>query len=303
MEKCNSLTRLAPAKINLFLHIIEKLPTGFHKLQSLFAFVDYGDFVSVSKGNTTSFSITGPFANSLLVADSAPNIILKAVDWFYTYFKLQKPDLQINLQKNLPIASGIGGGSTDAAAVLSLLLDLENIPLSEEAHNLFIINSGVLGADVPVCLYHQLDLGSLFWLDGSGKEELPLSVSIKNPQNLFGILINPLKSISTAQAFSGISTYSPLLSPQTQFNNTSDFFIFLKNQQNDFELSSGKVVPEINKILKQMRAKPGCQLAQLSGSGATCFALFTEKQTAEKALQSLKNDFPNYWAILTSLKK
>lgn len=285
-----------------------KIPDGFHVLQTLFAFLDYGDVLDISvalPGESSTFHLTGPFAASLekdLAQETSSPLILKAIDWFHAYFSIENNPLRISLEKNIPIAAGMGGGSADAAAVLTLLLRLKTIELSPEKKMRFISDSGVLGADVPVCLANQLGVGRLFLLEGSGKTECPLSISHSFLDNATIVLCNPLQPISTSAAFKGLTNFSERIEIPSSFADDVAWWSFLTLQKNDFEIPSGEQVPDIQKILHIFRQNPACILAQLSGTGATCWAIFIHKDEAVTALETIQIQRPDWWFAITSLQ-
>lgn len=284
------------------------MPDGFHALQSLFAFLNYGDMLHISAvlpGELSAFHLTGPFAARLkkdLDQEASSPLILKTIDWFHTYFSIENTPLHIHLEKNIPIAAGMGGGSADAAAILTLLLRLKEIELPLEKKMKFICDSGVLGADVPVCLANQMGLGRLFLLEGSGKTECPQPIKHSFLDNTTIILCNPLQPISTGAAFKGLENFSASVQIPPLFTDNSAWWSFLKHQKNDFEIPSGEQVPDIQKILHIFRQNPACILAHLSGTGATCWAMFMKKDDAIKTFEMMHTQHPEWWFAITSLQ-
>jgi 4-diphosphocytidyl-2-C-methyl-D-erythritol kinase len=180
------LTVFAPAKINLCLHVGDKRADGFHELESLVAFVDAGDVLQFERADDLSLTIEGPFADGLSIGDD--NLVLKAAQLLSARTK-SNPGARIALQKNLPVASGIGGGSADAAATLRGLVDLWGLNLS--ASELHLI-AAELGSDVPVCIE-----SAPAWMEGRGERVTPIS----GLPDCWLLLINPGISVSTAEVF------------------------------------------------------------------------------------------------------
>jgi 4-diphosphocytidyl-2-C-methyl-D-erythritol kinase len=282
----------APAKVNLMLHVVGRMADGYHHLQSLVAFVPIGDQVTVKKSHALRVTADGPFAQQLPLEDS--NIITAAAHWLAKmYPSIDQAD--IHLTKKLPVSSGIGGGSSDAAATIAALLDLDGISLSREEQQRLILASGMLGADVPLCLAHQFGHGSLMWIDGSGRESLPVYFNHHVPGIM--VLVNPGKPISTQTIFQQITP------PYTSFQAcppflTIDILTYLKAQKNDLMEPAMHQEPIIGEIIKILQASPGCTLARMSGSGATCFGLFGKTQQALASLGRIKKHLPQAWGIL-----
>lgn len=309
MEICNRampmglnsfIRKQSPAKINLFLHVIEKWPSGFHRLQSIFSFIPVGDYVEITPSPHFSFNVSGPFSEHLLSSSGVykNNLVLKAVDFFSDFsskYKIFIPSFSVQLEKNIPLSSGLGGGSSNAATIISLLCDSFLPPLSEPEKWKLVKESGILGADVPVCLAHQLGLGNFFWLDGSGNEGelIPILPNLFSFKKISCVLVNPLKSVSTGTAFSNIQNFSaPII---------CDFSYVLENltdYHNDFEPSVSQSIPEILDILNVLESFSPL-LTRMSGSGATCFALFSNPQNATCCFEKIKRSFPNFWHALS----
>jgi len=290
------VTRLAPAKINLMLHVVGRLPDGYHHLQSLVTFVPFGDIITVAKADTSRLTLDGPFANEALL--TADNSMVKAAQWLKERFPIIK-QVHLHLTKNLPVASGMGGGSSDAAAAIAALLKSHEIFLSFPEENELILASGALGADVPMCLAHQLGRGDLLWIDSSGREVLPVSVQM----SLLGaiVLINPLVPISTPIVFKGV--HPPYTSPQN-FKDVlakdfqGDLLRYLQNQRND--LMEPAIIQEskIQEMISMLQGLPRCLLVRMSGSGATCFGVFEDGTAAKAAYAAALNK--KYWTHMVA---
>jgi len=272
------LSITAPAKINLFLHITGKRDDGYHMLESLITFANIGDAITVSEGTSYNLEVTGPFAESLQGQD---NLITKAVKSI-CQISNQPDNFEIQLTKNLPVAAGIGGGSADAAAVVYALLQYFKSTMPD---NFIAHLCEELGADVPVCYQ-----SATAFVSGIGEQ-----IAIKpEPQGLHAILVNPGKALSTAEVFGNFKgNFSPP-AKCPDFKNTKDLITFLKAQKNDLQEAAIQIMPEIKDILEALNGH-GAELSCLSGSGATCFGLFTDKEELESAYITMKNTYPNMW--------
>jgi 4-diphosphocytidyl-2-C-methyl-D-erythritol kinase len=265
----------------LGLHVTAKLETGYHHLQSVITFVqDIHDILEITTSSGISLEITGPFSKNL--QKNQNNSVVQAAQWFSSYFDRPIP-YHVRLVKNLPIASGIGGGSSDAAAIIAALLCQENISLKAEDQQSLILASGELGADVPVCLAYQLGMGKTFWIEGTGAQELPFPLEMQEDFSL--VLVNSLKAVSTPEVFRLLkSPYTIPLSKQKKVD-----LPFIQSMKNDLETPATLLCPEIQECLAALRQQPGCLMAQLSGSGATCWGLFQSKQEAYQASLNLNS--------------
>ncbi len=258
----------APAKINLFLHVGEKRRDGFHALESLAVFVDVGDELTFQTANDLSLSIEGPFAGDL--GADADNLVLRAA-------RSLNAKARIVLTKNLPVASGIGGGSADAAAALRGLNEL----CSFGRHDLGQI-AATLGSDVPVCVASRAA-----WMEGRGE--------ILTPAELPGmalVLVNPGVAVSTAEVFRKLQKRSGLT---IRVASQIDMMQFLGTTSNDLEAPAREIQPVIGDVLEALQTLPDVLLARMSGSGATCFAIFGSEASAVRAAQTLVAARPEWW--------
>lgn len=274
-----TLRLIAPAKLNLTLRVGPPLSDGRHPLDSLVAFTNHlGDTLEIGAGDGLKLSIDGPFGNRLVSRED--NLVLKAAKALAGH--LGKPaDATLTLTKNLPIASGIGGGSADAAAALIGLNDLWRGGLSRQ--DLAQIAAS-LGADVPACV-----VGKSLRMTGTG--EITHEVG---PLPRFGIiLVNPMIPCPTGPVYKQFDTHN---TAQDLFIDTlpplamqNDVLSFLKQTPNDLERAASELVPEIARVLTALRASPNCLLARMSGSGATCFGLYAGHGDAVAAAADIKN--------------
>lgn len=287
----NSAAKLrvvAPAKLNLFLHAGERRPDGFHDLQSLIVFADVGDELEISRSAELSLSVSGQFAHALPESDN--NLVLKAARALRQHGRVNE-GAAIVLKKNLPVASGIGGGSADAAAVLRGLDCLWDLNWSQDRK---LRLAAELGSDVPVCL-----LSRPCWVEGRGEilTELPPMPRIS------AVLVNPGVAVSTAAVFatlnarSGTGRTRPVRAPESLW----DLIGYLGDAGNDLEAPACRLAPVIQEVLNAFDREPGCALAAMSGSGSTCFALFHEHDFARGAASRIAQDHPDWWVSLTRL--
>ncbi len=272
-----TVTRKAPAKINLSLQIVGKREDGYHLLESVVAFTEFGDEIQVIESDKLLLEVIGEFGHSLSSQPQENNLVWKAAVALQRYLP-QPSGAHIILIKNLPIASGIGGGSADAAATINALCELWKLDIPEKKLNEIAL---ALGSDVPVCLY-----GKSAIMRGIGEVIIPTSL----PQQYFITLINPNISLPTAEVFRDF-VYQPQ-------NNTAA----PEQYTNDLEKTAIKKAPIIEKILASLQATEGCISARMSGSGATCFGLYNDKIAAENAKKELQNAYPQAWCISSVIK-
>jgi 4-diphosphocytidyl-2-C-methyl-D-erythritol kinase len=264
------INELARAKINLCLHVTGRRDDGYHLLDSIVAFADIGDRISVAPGDGFSLTINGPFANGLSCDDD--NLVLQAA-------RLYGNDCSgaaVTLTKNLPVASGIGGGSADAAATLRAMSRMTSVPLP--------LDRGLsLGADVPVCLQN-----TSCRMQGIGDVITPLSPF---PQ-FSAVLVCPKVAVATTSVFAALECKqnAPLSYDPTQAIN----YGYISRQRNDLEKVAINTVPEIRECLDVIK-KQGASLARMSGSGATCFGLFETEQVAQQAAKSIAASRAAWW--------
>ncbi len=279
------ITIAAPAKINLFLHVVGRRADGYHLLDSLVAFADYGDVIEVEQSPDISLEITGEYAAKLALCPKENNLVWKAAAAFQKY-SLKPVGAKITLTKNLPVASGIGGGSADAAAAIIALKKLWELDITEQELSKIAVS---LGSDVPVCLY-----GKPAIMRGVGEEITPLVLQ----GNAYIVLINPNLPLDTAEIFrefarGGYNYSAPVLAYGNNWHDYKDEFGF----KNDLELVARAKLPIITEILMEIADTEGCFIARMSGSGATCFGLYNDGIAAQKAAGKLKVKFPQAWCV------
>jgi 4-diphosphocytidyl-2-C-methyl-D-erythritol kinase len=279
-------TGAARAKINLFLHVGDKRADGFHPLQSLVVFPQAGDMLRVEKASTLSLAVDGPFAASL--SGEGDNLVLRAAR------ALGPKDGQgakLTLTKNLPVASGIGGGSADAAAALRTLSALWDLNLAEERLREIAVQ---LGSDIPVCVASQPR-----WMEGRGEILSPVT----SLPHLSMLLVNPGVAVPTKDVFAALKTRSgaDMKLPPGRFGDIADLLRFLDATKNDLEEPAKRIQPVIGEVLTALLALPGALFARMSGSGATCFALFPDDDSCARAGAILSAANTGWWIMPTSV--
>lgn len=288
------LKEFAPAKINLYLHIVGRRDDGYHLLDSLVVFAGVGDIVTVSPAASLSLRLRGPFAHALL--DVPDNIVLRAARLLAKDI-CRVPNVTLTLEKRLPVSAGLGGGSTDAAAALRALARLWNV--DRPAERLLSI-ALALGADVPVCLY-----SAPAQISGVGGSLQPAPAL---PSAWF-LLVNPLRPLATEAVFhaydrdvrrvsSSATAAMPLVDVPRDAISLSQMLATLRN---DLYASAISLEPSIRTVLKVLTALPGCLLARMSGSGATCFGLFADSASAIAAARILKTRRSIWWSAAAPL--
>ncbi|WP_093003720.1 4-(cytidine 5'-diphospho)-2-C-methyl-D-erythritol kinase [Sphingomonas palmae] len=274
------IVETAPAKLNLALHVRRRRDDGYHELDTIFAFARDGDTVTVAPGEA-SLRITGPFANGL--GSGPDNLILRAEGAFKATFGIDASHA-ITLDKHLPIASGIGGGSADAAATLRALARLHGIAAHDE--RLFALAAS-LGADVPACL-----LGHAAF--GRGKGDA--LEKIAGLGDMPALLVNPGVGVSTAAVFARWDRHDRGALPD---GDTLERAI---GGRNDLQLAAEQVAPVIAEVMSVLTQQAGVRLARMSGSGATCFALFETPSLRDTAALAIAAAQPDWWQLATTVQ-
>ena len=267
------MTEIARAKVNLALHVTALRDDGYHLLDSLVTFTEFGDHLDCTAADAFSLQITGPFSKAL--APSASNLVTDAARRF------ARDGVSVTLDKHIPIAAGLGGGSCDAAATLRMLSNFwdEDLPKDEGLS---------LGADVPVCLYQRPAI-----MRGIGEELTPLPDMPAFPI----LLVNPGKAVSTADVFRNLTQKENApLDPVPISASIEDWIAYLAQQRNDLERPACDVLPEISQVLDALSTAP---LARMTGSGATCFALFQTDEARDRLAAEIKARHPNWWVMPT----
>lgn len=277
----------APAKINLFLHVGDKREDGFHDLQSLVVFAEAGDVLRVEPAVDLSLSIEGRFSDGLSAGPD--NLIMRAAQALSAHASGNK-GAHFILEKNLPVASGIGGGSADAAAAMRALVELWGLSLSREE---LLGVAAILGSDVPVCVESKPA-----WMEGRGER---LTDTGPVPSAAM-VLLNPVVPVSTAQIFKNLKSRSGTGQTFAAVPDADHAQIaaYAAQYRNDLEAPARALTPQIDEMLGALSAR-GAALARMSGSGATCFGLFDDDGHAHDAARALSRDHPGWWVVATRI--
>ena len=274
-------TETAFAKLNLALHVRARLPNGYHELETIFAFLQSGDKLTASASDKISLKLSGRFGAQL---SETNNLVLDAAQLMRPLTK-NGCGAALSLQKNLPIASGIGGGSADAAATMRLLNRFWSINLPEAS---LVELAAPLGADVPACISSRTCRAT-----GIGQDLEPIEGDSFTA--VWVVLVNPLVPISTAQVFEAWDGFDRGGIAKGQLLKS---ILAGRNDLQEIAISVSPVIAEIMKFLEDSDAL----LSRMSGSGATCFALFDAKLAAQNMIQELKDKFPHFWTMMDRLK-
>ncbi|GAB5457199.1 MAG: 4-(cytidine 5'-diphospho)-2-C-methyl-D-erythritol kinase [Henriciella sp.] len=290
----NYLTETAPAKINLSLHVGPVKANGRHDLMSLVCFSDanVSDILSAAPASNFSLAVEGPFAAQAGPAKS--NLVLKAARAVNKALDGDAPPLAFRLNKRLPCAAGIGGGSADAAAALRLIARAYG---GERALKAAEIVAPELGGDVLACLR-----GMPGMMSGEGDVYEP----VLNIPTLPTILVNPGTACPTGPVFDAFDQHGagPLEHPRLQASRFQDdsFLTYLQTQTvNNLQAPAISLVPDIGETLQLLETLEGAKLVRMSGSGATCFAIFDDMESAERGAERLKRSRPDWWVRETLL--
>ena len=287
-HEAGALTRFAPAKINLALHVVGRRADGYHLLDSLVAFATSGDRITVEPASEDAFTVSGPYAAGVPV--DAGNLVLRARDALRSRIGSAAFPVRIHLEKNLPIASGIGGGSSDAAATLKALSALWQAELPQA--DLAALGLS-LGADVPMCLHAQPAR-----ITGIGETIAPIGTLPDLP----AVLVNPGVAVSTPAIFKQLTTRdNPPLPPQPDTVAPQAWLDWLRATRNDLQPPAIAVAPVIAEVLRDL-TNTGASFARMSGSGATCFGLFATQAEADAAAAQLLLHHPQWYVQATLLK-
>ncbi|MGV1957892.1 4-(cytidine 5'-diphospho)-2-C-methyl-D-erythritol kinase [Agrobacterium sp. 22-214-1] len=272
----------APAKINLALHVTGQRADGYHLLETLVTFTEAGDTIRIRDADADSFSISGPFGDLLRAGDGGDNLVTRARDLLRDALASTgqpAPPVAIHLEKNLPVASGIGGGSADAAATLRGLLRHWRAGIAPDA---LASTALTLGADVPMCLESRSLIAR-----GIGEDIEPVT----DLPELAMVLANPLKAVSTPEIFRRLQTKT---NPPLPASATIGWMDFLAQSRNDLQPPAQALLPEIGEIIGLL-SQEGAALVRMSGSGATCFGIFHSLEAARKAETSLRKKRPGWY--------
>lgn len=279
-----SLSRLAPAKVNLYLHVARPDARGYHPLRSLVAFADYGDEVRLTPGEGRLF-IDGPFGMGLSTGED--NLVFKAVRRFEAATGIRADRYDFHLTKNLPLASGVGGGSADAGAVLHLLREACAPEVSDDVLSAMAAETG---ADGVMCLWAEASIA-----EGYGERLTPVTVP-----TLPAVLINPGIECPTPAVFKAYDAAEDFAPIETEWSG-GDLIDYLRSTRNDLEPPAIRLTSVIGEVLVALRAHPETRFTRMSGSGATCFALCDTVGDAEALAVKLRAEWPKAWVRACAL--
>ena len=280
----------APAKLNLYLHITGRRADGYHDLDSLVAFAGIGDEIRLEPSPEFQFVLEGPQAALLRHEPVDGNLVVKAAQSLARL--CGKPlDVKLTLVKNLPVASGIGGGSSDAAAALRALA--QHWGLAPDDPRLFTA-AAEHGQDVPVCLKIENN-----YITAEGTIPAPALPRVGV------VLVNPNKALPTPAVYKEFRTggygFSPLARLAVIPRDAAALIVALKARGNDLYAPALRLMPEIGAIIKALEQTDGCLLARMSGSGATCFGFFVDEHEAQHAAIILRSQYPGWWIAASQL--
>ncbi len=277
----------APAKLNLYLHLLGRRADGYHLIDSLVVFAVVGDAVEVAPGDGLSLDVTGPFASAL--AETHDNLVVRAARRLAAVGGVSA-DAAIRLHKALPVAAGLGGGSADAAAALRALAAFWRLRPDENE----LLRLGLeLGADVPACL-----AGRAAFVGGIGEAIEPAP----SLPPVFTVLVNPRTPLATKDVYAAFAgTFSQPARFAGAPRDAQELAAWLTERANDLEAPALRLAPAVGEVLAALAAEPGCLLARMSGSGATCFGLFATAEAASAAAARIAAARPGWWVVSTAL--
>ncbi len=281
------VTWMAPAKVNLYLHVVGRRDDGYHLLDSLIAFAALGDLVTVLPAREIRLGVEGQFAEA--VPTGSDNLVLRAARALAQHAGITD-GAAIILEKQMPTAAGLGGGSADAAAALRALVRLWDVEIGEDA----LAELGLsLGADVPICL-----AGHPAFVGGIGEAITP----VPNLPPTWLVLVNPGVAVSTPAVF---RAREGDFSAPARFDGTAAdapaLAALLAQRHNDLTEPAMSQAPVIGDVLAALTGTPDCLLARMSGSGATCFGLFANEAAARTAARRVALDNPSWWVVSAAL--
>jgi 4-diphosphocytidyl-2-C-methyl-D-erythritol kinase len=277
----------APAKVNLDLRVTGRRPDGYHELDSIVTFAAWADRLTFAPARQLTLELGGPFAAAL--AEGSDNLVVRAARRLAERAG-RSPQVRITLDKRLPVAAGLGGGSADAAATLRGLCRLWRLELSRADLLPLALE---LGADVPVCL-----LSRPARMRGIGERLEPLELS-----ELDLVLARPNQAVPTAEAFAGMGPIRPTSGPDRPIpTDRAGLLAWLGGRGNDLEAPARRLVPAIGDVIEALGSQPGYRLARMSGSGATCFGIFDDAPAAAQAARTLRRTRPDWWVVSTTTR-
>jgi 4-diphosphocytidyl-2-C-methyl-D-erythritol kinase len=279
------VSEAAPAKVNLALHVTGRRPDGYHLIQTLAVFTALGDRIAVEEASADVFHLSGLHSHSL--SANGDNLVIRARDLLREIAGAPCPPVAIALEKNLPVASGLGGGSSDAAATLKALMRHWRLSIPEKRLAEAALS---LGADLPMCLAARPLLAS-----GIGERLTPLPLLPAFDM----VLVNPGVEVATPKVFSALESRDGSPLPQVPATGElTPWLDWLSATRNDLEPAAIRIAPAISETLEALRAA-GAAFARMSGSGATCFGLFEDAAAAQKAAEAIRAPRPGWFVAAT----
>jgi 4-diphosphocytidyl-2-C-methyl-D-erythritol kinase len=287
------ITENAPAKINLYLHVTGKRADGYHELDSLVVFAsapETSDVITMTEATQYGLSITGPEAGLLNHEDPEKNLITKALR---KVAKALGRELQVSvkLMKNLPVASGIGGGSADAGAALRALAKLWQ--LNESAMPVLLQAAKETGADIPACF-----INAPCYFGGVGD----VITKVEGLPKFYLLLVNPHIPLPTVDVFKARKgDFHPAQRFDGMPKSAEELAAGLKQRFNDLEEPAIGLVDAVGGVIDLIASQHGCLLSRMSGSGATCFGIFADDVSARKAAHHIKEQIREYWVAVSAV--
>ena len=266
-------------KINLSLRVLKKLKNGYHSIASLITFCDLYDIISISKinGSKDKINFSGPFKSGI---DVKLNTITKMFDLIRKERLIKNQFFKINVQKNIPHGSGLGGGSSNAASLINYL----NLKISKKKK---LQLASQIGSDVPVCLKRKNT-----FLKNSEKKMF----RFKKRFNLDLLIVYPNLICSTKKIYKNYKNKG-LSRSLLCFTDKKKLIDFFKKEKNDLEKTVIKLYPKINKIINFIKSQNGCYFSRITGSGSACIGIFSNMETANYSKKLIKRKFPKYWCV------
>ena len=287
MGNTDAIRGPAHAKLNLFLHVQEARKDGFHNLESLVAFAELHDVISIEKADRLELLRTGPFATEVDV-EPKQDLIIRAALALGRLAGIE-PKVRISLTKNIPVSAGLGGGSSDAAATIKLLSQYWDISINQT--NIMSLALS-LGADVPACIHGKEAL-----IRGVGDTIIPASLPKKK---LAVVFVKPKESLSTSSVFKFFTgPFVKECSQRLKFTNIGSLAAYLSGKKNSLTSPAEILCSDIKTALAGLKESQGCYLSRLSGSGPTCFGLFLNQKMAHASASKISRDHPNWWVMET----
>ncbi len=274
------LKRIAPAKVNLALHVLARRADGYHEISSLVAFTALGDRLTIAPSRSRGLTVQGPFADR--VPHDESNLVAQALRSLGC-----EDEVTITLDKQLPVEAGLGGGSSNAATAMQMTARLLGLDLPAPPSTL------TLGCDIPACLHGQPAL-----VGGLGEQITP----VPSIPNFFSVLVFPMFPLPTKDVYQALTKpCGQALDMPPTGNNRAAFISWLREQANDLEAAAITLEPRIRDVIATIRATSGCLLARMSGSGAACFGLYDNRSDAVRATRSIATSHAHWWVRGTRL--